>query len=160
MKIEIRNIKIAPFLSEETIAFTSDVFVNGVKTAYAKNDGQGGCTFYHAYENKRELLAEAEAYAKSLSNNLEDIIDNVIYAKDQEREQKKFEKKVEKMCEKAVVWGNLKSGEVSSIGFNGNPKLGDMLKTINGRNAIDKLVDRIKAELKEGEEILNKNILF
>jgi hypothetical protein len=174
MKIEIRNIKIAPFLSEETIAFTADVYVGGVKTAYAKNDGQGGCTFYNAYENKRELLAEAEAYAKSLpsktemfkgkpftiDSNLEQIIDNVIYAKDNEREQKKFQKKLEKAFETKIVWGVPNSGSFKSIGFNGNLKLGDMLKTINGRNAIDKLVDRIKSELKEGEEILNKNILF
>ena len=174
MKIEIRNIKIAPNLSEETIAFTADVYVGGVKTAYAKNDGQGGCTFYNAYENKRELLAEAEAYAKSLpsktemfngkpftiDSNLEQIIDDAVHVKDQEREQKKFEKKIEKMCEKAVVWGDPKTGKVSAIGFNGNPKFSDMLKTTNGTEAIKKLADRIKTELKTGEEILNKNIVF
>ena len=53
MQIELKNIKFFEAMSEETNAFVADVYVNKVKVAYAKNDGHGGCTFYHAYEGKR-----------------------------------------------------------------------------------------------------------
>lgn len=172
MKIEIRNIKIASNLSEETIAFTADVFVNGEKTAYAKNDGQGGCTHYSAYENKRTLLAEAEAYVKSLpsqkemlggeeiiiESNLEGFIDDVIYAKDNEREQKKFEKKIQKACETDIVWGKPNSGSFKSIGFKGKHKLADIGNSTQGQIAIKNLIVRIKKEMKEGDVILNTNL--
>jgi hypothetical protein len=69
MKIELKNVKIALHMSEETTAFTADIFVNGIKTGYAKNDGHGGCTFYHAYEGKRELLTQAERHAETLPSD-------------------------------------------------------------------------------------------
>ena len=40
MNIELKNIKIAEHLSEETTAFTADIFVNGKKVGYARNDGR------------------------------------------------------------------------------------------------------------------------
>ena len=46
MKIEIKNIKHSPSLSEETNAFTADIYVNGVKAGSAMNRGHGGCTDY------------------------------------------------------------------------------------------------------------------
>jgi hypothetical protein len=174
MNIEIRNIKIASNLSEETIAFTADVFVNGKKTAYARNDGRGGCTHYSSYHkpNNDYDLRQAEAYAKSLpsktemfndkpftiESNLEQIIDNAIYAKDNEREQKKFQKKIQKACETHIVWGIPNSSSFKSIGFNGKPKLIDIGSTIQGQVAIKNLIEKIKKEMKEGEVILNKNI--
>jgi hypothetical protein len=174
MNIEIRNTKIASNLSEETIAFTADVYVDGKKTAFARNDGRGGCTHYSAYENKRTLLAEAETYAKSLpskteifngkpftiDSNLEQIIDNAIYAKDNEREQKKFEKKIQKTCETKIVWGVPNSSSFKSIGFINKPKLIDIGNTMQGQVAIKNLIEKVKKELKEGEVILNNNINF
>jgi hypothetical protein len=44
MKIEIRNLKIAASLSEET---TATVYVDGVATFAASNHGTGGCDMYH-----------------------------------------------------------------------------------------------------------------
>jgi hypothetical protein len=41
MKIELKNVKINKMFSEETTCFIADVFINGKKTAYAKNDGRG-----------------------------------------------------------------------------------------------------------------------
>lgn len=172
MKIEIKNIKINTAFSEETICFKADVYVNGVKTAYASNDGHGGDTFYNAYENKRELLKQAEAYAQSLpsttetfgettitlESNLKRMIDEVIYKSFNDKENAKFEKKIQKATETAVVYGVPNSGSFQSIGFKGKLKLADLMKTPQGRDAISRLVNRIKGELKDGQVILNKNI--
>ena len=174
MKIEIKNIKINTAFSEETICFTADVYVNGTKTAYAKNDGHGGCTFYNSYENKRELLRQAEAFAQSLpsttetfgettitlESNLERMIDDVIYKASNDKENAKFQKKILKATETAIVYGVPNSGSFSSVGFQGKPKLSDVMKTPNGRAAIQSLVLRIKGELKKGEVILNTNIVI
>jgi hypothetical protein len=174
MKIEIKNIKINTAFSEETVCFKADVYVNGVKTAYASNDGHGGCTFYNAYENKRELLRQAEAYAQSLpsttetfgettitlESNLERMIDDVVYKASNDKENAKFEKKILKATETAIVYGVPNSGSFQSIAFKGKPKLADVMLTLQGRDAITRLVNRIKGELKDGEVILNTNIPF
>jgi hypothetical protein len=39
---ELRNVKIAAHLSEETVAFTATLYRNGVRIGTTKNDGQGG----------------------------------------------------------------------------------------------------------------------
>ena len=172
MKIQIKNIKINDAFSEETICFTADVYVNGTKTAYAKNDGHGGCTFYNSYENKRELLRQAEAFAQSLpsttetfgettitlESNLERMIDDVIYKASNKKENAKFQKELLKATETAIVFGVPNSGSFRSIPFQGNPKLAKMMLTEEGREAIQSLVLRIKGQLKKGEVIINKNI--
>ena len=44
------------------------------------------------------------------------------------------------------------------IGFNGKQKFADVKKSIVGQKALEKLIDRVKGELKEGEIIFNKNL--
>ena len=94
MKIELKNIKINLTFSEETTMFMADIYVNGKKTAYANNDGRGGCTFYNSYHapNNDEDLRQAEAFCKALPKvrveeynfeydmNLEHFIDNLVTA--------------------------------------------------------------------------------
>ncbi len=61
MKVELKNLKIAHHLSEETLAFTADVFVDGVKAGTVKNDGQGGSDICNLGSYKVKL----EAWAKT-----------------------------------------------------------------------------------------------
>ena len=60
----IKSLKIATNLSEETIAFTGSLWINGKKAADLKNDGQGGANF--AWFNDRELEKAFDAYCESL----------------------------------------------------------------------------------------------
>ena len=46
MKIEIRNLKIAKTLSEETTAYTGVIYIDGKRAFDASNHGQGGCDNY------------------------------------------------------------------------------------------------------------------
>lgn len=75
IEIKLTNIKYYERMSEETNCFDAYIVINGIKAAYAKNDGRGGETYVHAIlfrhndaETKRniELLNEAQDYCKSL----------------------------------------------------------------------------------------------
>jgi hypothetical protein len=166
MKIELKNVKFSEHLSEETNAFTADIYVNGKKVAYAKNDGQGGCTFYHCYEGNREIVAEVEAYCENLppiqyefgdykgemKSNLENVIDQLFEGwlknKDKERLDKKLKKDIEKgICFKTDNGYSI----VSWKGFD-IPKL---LSHPHGKISLQKEIKKLQ---EEGKEILNTNI--
>jgi len=171
MKIELKNVKINEAFSEETTCFMADVHINGKKVAYAKNDGHGGCTFYHAYEGQRELLEQAEKVCKGLpkekfdfgggrvhefEQSLESVIDKLLSEKELEKEQKK----IKKLCETHIVWGAPKGVSYKFIGFKDKLKFDDMKKSVGGQIALNNLIDKVKKELKEGEIIFNENLLI
>jgi len=170
MKIELKNLKVNAAFSEETTCFIADVFINGKKVAHAKNDGRGGCTDYYPYEGQRELLKQAELFCKGLpkreftfgditrefDQTLESVIDDLVFAKEKEKEQKK----IDKLCENHIVWGKPNGYSYKQISFKGNPKFAEIKKTIQGQKSLERLIDRVKGELKVGEEIFNKNLEF
>jgi hypothetical protein len=163
MKIELKKVSVYERMSEETTAFNADIFVDGVKAGYAKNDGHGGSTFYQPYEGKRQLLEKAEAFAKSLpdikypasdgmkafsiESNLENVIDDLL-----EQEMKKKDvKKLEKKMEKSLLFGKPNSGSYSQVSFKiplaAMPKL-----------QLQVFVNKYKKEFKTGEKFLNTNL--
>jgi hypothetical protein len=168
MKIELKNVKVNEAFSEETTCFIADVFINGKKVAHAKNDGRGGCTDYYPYEGQRELLKQAELFCKGLpkqviefggkehkfDQSLESVIDDLVFAKEKEKEQKK----IEKLCENNIVWGKPNGMSYKMLSFKGKNKFADVKNTIQGQKALENLINRVKSELKEGEEIFNKNL--
>ena len=52
MKITVKNLKVAEFASEETLCFTATVYIDGKMAFTAKNDGHGGCNFYHGVRSQ------------------------------------------------------------------------------------------------------------
>ena len=166
MKIELKNVKISESLSEETTAFTADIFVNGKKAGYARNDGRGGCTEYHSFQETREIINEAEKFTLTLpkikydfngktfemDSNLENVIDNLL----EKFQSDKDKKKLEKLCLKGLFKG-------TNFGYSGvtfKISLKDMVKTYGDKGIvhIQAAYDRVKSELKEGERILNTNL--
>jgi hypothetical protein len=73
MELQLKNVYFSERLSEETNAFTADVWFKGKKVGYAKNDGHGGCTYIHSYDGMREEFKKAEAYAKTLPDIVTDF---------------------------------------------------------------------------------------
>ncbi|HWP88771.1 MAG TPA: hypothetical protein VNM70_12870 [Burkholderiales bacterium] len=59
MKIELRNVKVAGFASQETICFAATVYVDGKSAGTARNDGHGGCTHIEPHALQRALDAHA-----------------------------------------------------------------------------------------------------
>jgi hypothetical protein len=170
MKIELKSIKVNLAFSEETTMFKADIFVNGVKAGYANNDGRGGCTNYQPYENKRDLLNQADAYLKTLpstphdcglriieiDSNLENFIDNEIDKYVNKKEQDKFNKKLEKDCLTNIAFGP--SDRTSYRIFGYGKSFTDLEKYPNYESLMVKLVAGIKGAMKEGDVIFNTNI--
>jgi hypothetical protein len=55
MKVELRKVKIAKFLSEETTAFNADLWVDGEQIGTVSNNGQGGSNNIHHLYNDNGL---------------------------------------------------------------------------------------------------------
>jgi len=174
MNIELKNIKHSPSLSEETNAFTANLYIDGKKAAYVKNDGQGGSTSYLA-ESKEvwDLIRRAENYCKSLPDkhypkdeysegfsikmDLENYIDDLLEAHLHKKELEKVEKKVLKDMEKGIVFG--KPNDFSWIVQTFSVPLSSVLKHPRGHEIISNSITKsIIGELKDGVKILNTNI--
>jgi len=105
MKIELKNIRFSEAMSEETNAFTADLYINGKKEGYCKNTGQGGCTDYYGIEKaSSDIIKDAEAYCKAqpdinygtftVHSSLENTIDQFFEDWLKVKEVKKFENKM------------------------------------------------------------------
>ena len=162
MKIELKSLKIFDAMSEETIAFVADVYVNGKKVAYCKNDGHGGCTYYNCYPNAdRTLLEAAELHCKNLQEeiygfnpSLEDFIDEWVYRVDNEKQASKFQKKLEKNMVKGLCIGTPDSYTITT--WKG-VTIPEMMASANGRGV---LRAKILQAQSEGKKVLNTNILL
>lgn len=65
--LEIKNLKIAGFASEETTCFTATIYVNGERAFSANNDGYGGSNLYYPCgPNGKRLYQEVLAWVKTL----------------------------------------------------------------------------------------------
>ena len=60
---ELRHIQVAEFLSEETTAFSADIFVDGQRIGYCTNSGKGEGNFPRVTNDYRPLIEEIEAEA-------------------------------------------------------------------------------------------------
>lgn len=173
MLLELKNIKVNERFSEETTQFMADIYVDGKKVGYAKNDGIGGPTYYNAYEGKRIPLKAAEAYclvqpAKeypmgdrviTIPSNLEGWIDEQVDNFMKQKATNAFEKKLKRACETAIVWGVPNSGKASIWDITKpKRKISELLKTPQGKAAVMNTVVKVRAQLKEGEVIFNTNV--
>lgn len=96
--IEIKNLKVAEFMSEETLCFSCTVYVNGKKALTAENQGHGGNTDIRALDNA--LFNIINDYAKSLppyvcedftlEYDLEILIDELVEKEQENKQLKKW----------------------------------------------------------------------
>lgn len=173
MKIELKNIHHSVQLSEETEAFTANLYIKGNHAGFAKNNGHGGATdYYHENEKGRELIREAEAYCKTLPDkqypkdkymeafsipmNLENYIDDLVNDHIEKKEQTSFAKKMNKAMERGIVFG-IAGQSFTTLAFTSpfakvlsHPKANEIIA-----NAI---VNKVIPDLKDGNIILNTNI--
>ena len=63
MKIELRRITYSAALSQETSAYTADIYIDGELAFHARNQGTGGADFYHQVGRWTE--AEVNAWLKA-----------------------------------------------------------------------------------------------
>jgi hypothetical protein len=99
MQIELKRFTTNSRLSQETIAFAADVWVDGKKVGHAGNDGHGGATMVHldravrdAVETHGKALVPAEY--NSFTSGAEWIIGQLVEAELQKKSDKVFAKKI------------------------------------------------------------------
>ncbi len=179
MVIELRKVQEYPRLSEETTAFSADLYIDGVKRGIAENEGKGGNTNYGSFgksmedhkENQKFILA-AEEYCKTLPPekheyagmepwetpmNLESFIDNLLDKALQEKDIAKFNAGLTKKMLTCILIGNpANPAQYSYIDF--KHPIADILNTPARLVGLKNRIVKIKAELNPGEQILNTNI--
>ena len=162
MNIELKKIKFSEHLSEETNAFTADLYINGKNAGYVKNDGHGGCTDYYPNEGMRELVNEAEQFCLTLppinygtfqiDMNLENKIDQLFEEWLKSKDEAKLQKKLQKDMLKGICFKI--DGGYSISSWKGHT-LATLLQNPNGKQAVK---NHLKKLVGEGKEILNTNI--
>lgn len=174
MQIELRNIKVAEHLSEETSAFTANLYINNKKIAFVKNGGHGGSTDYQLYNQEdAPTLRQAEEYCKSLPPavypdsiidgkpltipmDLENYIDYLLNTHLQKKDLEKFHKKMAKHQENSILLG-IPDKQYRRLQF--SKPISEMLRFENGAEAIKNAIqEKIIPNLKEEETILNTNL--
>ena len=158
MKIELKKIEFSERMSEETNAFTAELNINGKKVGHCRNDGR---TDYNAYSPElRPVIAEAEAYCETLpkvkfsnmefDQSLESVIEQLLEDWLQAKEQKKLERKMQT----GILWGVPNAGTYTYLNY-GMP-LSGLAQT--APKTLQERINKIKADLKAGEVILNTNL--
>jgi hypothetical protein len=107
MKIELKNFKHYDRLSEETLCFVGNIWVNGIKCGSADNSGKGGCASYHheGTETSRELIRDAERFCESNGTTLYNFLDDLAVKIATEKERETIAKKLNKEMQKAILIG-------------------------------------------------------
>jgi hypothetical protein len=162
MKIELKDIEVYDRISEETIAFVADLYINDFKAGYAKNEGRGGRTFYQGYNTEGyDLIRKAEAYCKtlppqvfpaieqggqpySIPMTLDDYIDDLVSKFQFERDMKR-----------GILVGKSHS-QYYVIEFNHPIEI--IIKDRSGVDFIKQTVKDVIGRLEESQRILNTNL--
>lgn len=172
MNIELKSLRIYDRMSDETTAFTASLYINGKGVGTAKNDGQGGCTFYHAdHPDFFPIIEEAEAYCESLPPtvydsfsipmNLENYIDDLVMKAAEEKELKRFKKAMETHQKTAILIGTeteYKQIFWSKKGSKAKIPLAEILSRPDGNMQVKACIMQQKKKMKPEERILNTNI--
>lgn len=174
MNLELKNIEIFESLSEETIAFTADLFVNNTKLAHVNNKGSGGNSIYQLYQiDDRPLLLQTEAYCKNLPPevypsrifpgetikvpmNLETYIDNLLEDHLQKKYLDIFHKEIAKHQTDSILFG---IPDQTYTRLRLAKPIAEIVRFSKGAEAIQTIIqERILPYLKKDEIILNTNL--
>jgi hypothetical protein len=169
MKIELKNIKHSEFASQETNCFAADIYVDGKKVGYCKNDGCGGNTYTHNWDAKTlSKFREVEKYCESLppieidvngdafsiKSNLENVVDELF----EKWLKEKSLKKMQKSFLKGICIESPFGFELMTFKANGKViPLSDGLKNPKFIEHVKQYCMTVKAD---GKKILNTNLPF
>lgn len=94
MKIELKKLKIARHLSEETTAFSAEIHVDGVIAAHASNHGTGGCNEYHFLNHALadKLETEAKRLFPGKYEGLDSLVEELMEAEEDRKAVIKYRK--------------------------------------------------------------------
>lgn len=161
MKIELKKIHFSETLSDDSNAFTADLWCDGKKVGTCRDKGNGGCVEIHSvepYKENRQKIDEMIEYCKSLPSvktefgELPMNLELYIGMEFEEWFKKKDKKKMEKNMTKGILYGTETRYHI--LGWK-NTTLQQMLDNPTGRLRIIQMVKDLKGK---GETILNTNL--
>lgn len=173
MKIELKHIEYSPALSEETVAFAANLYIEGKHAGFVSNRGHGGPTDYRAKDERgAELIRQAETYCRTLppirfpadeyseafeiDSNLENLIDQLLSKWLEEKEYARFRTALNKAMKDSVVFGT-PDQSFRSVKF--NLPIETIVKDPRGMaTMVNVLRNKVVPALWEQDLILNTNI--
>jgi hypothetical protein len=161
MKLELKKVKISLSQSEETTAFTGELYIDGTKVANVSNAGRGGANRILPIDQTIAsfLVRKADEFCKTLPPEIDEQVGEL--SMDLEfwisLEVGKIvnENEINKKQKKNILIGDT-FGEL--VRYMKLPAIDDVLKLPDGRDYLKKIIVKVKSQLKSGEKILNKNI--
>jgi len=126
-KITLSQFKHHARLSEETLAFTATVCIDGDKAGFASNHGHGGCTIVNITDPALRKLHDDEKWS--------DIVDALTFEMLRKKDEARLAKRVQKQLTKDIVF--TKKGEE----FKGRHFV------FKGGNASPELAQRVRAKI-------------
>jgi hypothetical protein len=155
-KVTIKNLK--SFRGMEGYGFNADIYVNGVKSMFAMDGGNGGQIDYEIVKGQEANVRLVKDYVKSISKKGEDSdmeLDIYIAGKVDEHENAKVkaknDRKMLKLMSEAIVFGVPDANNYRF--FNFKRPLSSIPAII-----LQAHVDKAKKVMKTGEVFLNTNL--
>lgn len=159
MKIELKNFKHYDRLSEETLCFVGNIWVNGIKCGYAENSGKGGCANYHheGTEISRELIRDAEGFCESNKTTLYNFLDDLACQMASKKERDAIAKKLNKEMQKAILIGIDNGNEIAYQTITFKLPLREMWENYPDHFKLT-LKNKLEKYAEKGYKLLNTNI--
>lgn len=169
MKIELKNIKYSEHLSDDSNAFTANLYINSKHAGAVINQGMGGPTNYNGINREGALLIkDAEKYCRALPPmdmseyyrdgdkhtlpmDLELFIGNLFDEYLTQRDLKQFRGKVNRAMAKSFVIG-VPDKSFSLVQF--KKPFAEMLAGRDGENVVIKILKDYALPKLEGNNIL------
>ncbi|WP_165026724.1 hypothetical protein [Dysgonomonas sp. ZJ279] len=163
MKIELKNIKHSEELSDDSNAFSANLYVNGKFIALCTDNGNGGEINIKANKGCEAILREAEDFAKTLPKNeeydlemhLEHVIGGLV---EDDLFKKEVNKAVRKEEKKNIVCVNSKSELKLSFFLNFSKEKIPIQTLLLIPEQKVRLQKQITSLIADGYTIYNKNI--
>lgn len=168
--VTLKNVK--TFIGREGNGLNADVYINGIKCLFARDDaGGGGMDIDRLYHPKNPVEVEAniallDAWIKlqpqeeykmggkiyKLDYTLELHIDNIFNKMEEDKSKKKFQAKMVKLFETAIVFGVPDTDAMSHYNFH------IPLSTYPQTNLQSFIDEKVKPQCTGGVKILNTNL--
>ncbi|MFX1705079.1 hypothetical protein PV783_14045 [Chitinophaga sp. CC14] len=166
MEISLKNIVEYKKMSEETVAYSASLYIQGKKAGQVSNNGHGGMTTIRAdNETGAKLIEQASNFVKSqppditkdgentykIAWTMDSYVDDIAIKFFDDRDLKKLLK----ITDHGIVF-KIEEGTYQVIEF--TQPLDNLLSTPEGKALVTRSLTKAVNELGAGVDLLNKNI--
>ena len=172
-RIKLKKVKFYEGLSEETNAYSAEVYFDNKLVGLCSNNGQGGETnVCLAYMSSKDLFKEARKYCDSLpattypsfiegeTFSVESSIENVCDSLFEEWLKAKEDAKLSRKYSQSIVYTNDNAYSYREMTFNIGGKKADIKTICANPKGVEYLKNTCSRLISEGYKIMNTNLPF